>query len=320
MAGDQEKLARLYRALPRGGRRAAAQLAAAAALLPAELEAALEGLRAAGAAVEGDAAQGFGLSLPPPLEREALTALVTTGVGRNFFLRETVATTMAAAEAAAAVGAPHGTAVLAEGQTAGRGRRGRSWASPSRLGLYLSVVLERRRAPPEITVLPLLAGVAVAEAIAAETAVAVGVKWPNDLLAGGAKVGGILAEAHRDPGVVIVGIGVNCWHCLFDFPPDLPYLATSLAMAGAASLDRTALAAAILNDLGRWLERWAEEGVETVLAAWRERNVTLGRRVRVADTGVVGLAAEVADDGALVVVEDDGREYRIQAGDVIPLD
>jgi BirA family biotin operon repressor/biotin-[acetyl-CoA-carboxylase] ligase len=319
VTGDQEKLARLYRALPRGGRRSTAELAAAAALSPAELEAALERLRAAGAAVDGDAAQGFGLALPPPLSRETLAALVATDVGRNFFLRETATTTMAEAKAAAAVGAPHGTAVLAEGQTAGRGRRGRSWASPPRLGLYLSVVLEQRRVPQEITVLPLLAGVAVAEAIAAEAEVAVGLKWPNDLLHGGAKVGGILAEAHGDPAVVIVGVGVNCWHCRFDFPQDLPYRATSLAAAGAASLDRTELAAAVLNGLGRWLARWAEEDAAAVVEAWRERNVTLGRRVRVVDPEVVGLAADVAADGALVV-EDGGRRHSVYTGDVIHLD
>ena len=188
----------------------------------------------------------------------------------------------------ARAGAPDGVVVGADHQTAGRGRRGRTWESRPGASLLVSVVL--RPAPALVT---LAAGVAAAEACEAVAGVAVELKWPNDLLLDGAKLGGILSELVGD--AAVVGLGLNlAW-----------------APAGAASLgpgvDRHALLHAYLARLGT---------PGAVLDRYRERCTTLGRRVRVELPGraVEGVATAVADDGRLVV---DGRP--IAAGDVIHL-
>lgn len=188
----------------------------------------------------------------------------------------------------ARAGAPDGVVVVADHQTAGRGRRGRSWESPPGASLLVSVVL--RPAPPLVT---LAAGVAAADACEAVTPVRVALKWPNDLLTGDAKLGGILSEAVGD--AVVVGLGVNlAW---------APDGATRLG----PGVDRAALLDAYLRGLD-------EPG--DVLARYRPRCSTIGRRVRVElPAGTVEGMAEAVDDAGRLVV--DGRA--IPAGDVVHL-
>jgi BirA family transcriptional regulator, biotin operon repressor / biotin---[acetyl-CoA-carboxylase] ligase len=172
---------------------------------------------------------------------------------------------------------PVGSAVVADHQTAGRGRRGRAWEAPAGTALLASFVL------PFHPLGSLAAGVAAAEACAA----GVRLKWPNDLLLGGAKVGGILVEVADVR--AIVGVGLNL----------------TAAPAGAARLERDR--DQLLERLAEELERWFAESPEAVLAAWRERADTLGRRVRaVLGQGgerdvVEGVAEDVAADGALLI-------------------
>ncbi len=315
VAGAQ--LRRLYDTLPAGGSATAEKLAAATGLPRKEIAAAVAALRAAGALVAGDGFPGYGRRVPPPLDEEAVAAAVTGEMGHDVRVFGAVATTMATARALLNAGAGHGVAVLAEAQAAGRGRRGRRWASPPGLGIYLSVILETARLPDNFSVLPLLAGVAAADAIAAEAAVAVGLKWPNDLMWDDEKLGGIIVESSGEAGAVVVGVGVNVFHCPFDFPAGLRYPATSLAMAGARSLERNALAAAILNQLGGWLSRWLSAGTGAVIRAWRDRTITLGRRVHIAGTEISGVALDVTDDGALVIEDGAGQRHNITAADVI---
>src|SRR5689334_12500991 len=163
--------------------------------------------------------------------------------------------------AAAGAGAAEGTALVAEAQTAGRGRLGRRWASPPRAGLTFSVLLRPGGVPAALLGwLPLLAGVATAAAVHAVAAVDATLKWPNDVLVGERKLGGILAE--RAGAAVVIGIGINVWQARADLPPDAA--ATSLALAaeprltgpaGAGGL-RERLLAGLLDELGRWCESW----------------------------------------------------------------
>ncbi len=185
-------------------------------------------------------------------------------------------------------GAPDGVVVGADHQTAGRGRRGRTWDSRPGASLLVSVIL--RPAPALVT---LAAGVAAAEACEAVAGVAVGLKWPNDLLLDGAKLGGILSELVGD--AAVVGLGLN-----------LAWAPAGAAMLGA-EVDRDVLLHAYLAGLGT---------PGAVLDRYRRRCTTLGRRVRVELPGgaVEGLATDVDDDGRLLV---DGRA--IAAGDVVHL-
>lgn len=198
-------------------------------------------------------------------------------------------------------GAESGTLVVADSQTAGRGRLGRAWASPPGTNLYASLILRPPLRPAQAPLLCLAAAVGVAEACGAQ------IKWPNDVLApDGRKVAGILAELHAEVDAlrfVVLGIGVNVNHA----PPDVP--AACVAELRGGPVDRAALLGTLVAAVER---RCAQVGPDTagMLAAWRLRSMTLGRAVRVGD--VSGVAVDVRHDGALLL--DSG--HAIVAGDV----
>ncbi|MFP5224622.1 MAG: biotin--[acetyl-CoA-carboxylase] ligase [Actinomycetota bacterium] len=196
-------------------------------------------------------------------------------------------------------GAPHRAVVAADHQTSGRGRRGRGWIAAPGEALLASIIIRPRSEPGSWSVFPLLAGVAVRDAVEARTGVAARSKWPNDLLAGGRKLAGILVEA-EPPRFAVIGIGVNC--STREFPAELS--ATSLSLEGALRLDRADLLAAIMRHLDAILD-----DPEAGLQRWRETSATLGTRVSVthADGRVIqGVATEVSPSGALVVETEDG--------------
>jgi BirA family biotin operon repressor/biotin-[acetyl-CoA-carboxylase] ligase len=306
----------IYDIVPTEGAVSASELAAASSLEPAEVAPAIEALQAEGARITGDERAGYRRELPPALDAGAITDLVEGRIGGTIFTFETVVSTMSKAREIAFGGASHGTAVLAEEQSAGRGRYGRGWASARRLGLYMSVILEKEHLPSAYSLLSLVAGVAAADALTAAVNVSPALKWPNDIVWKGSKLGGILAESFTEPDVLILGVGLNVFQCVYDFPPRVLYPVTSLAMAGVNDIDRNLLAAAVLNSLGRWLERWFSAGPEPVLTVWRDRNVTLGHRVRIAGTALVGVAVDLTDEGALVVQDDAGGRRVLYSSDI----
>ena len=228
--------------------------------------------------------------------------------------------------AAAGAGAAEGTVLVAEAQTAGRGRLGRRWASPPRAGLTFSVLLRPDGVPGALLGwLPLLAGVAAAASVRAVTAVDATLKWPNDVLVGERKLGGILAE--RTGTAVVVGIGINVWQTRADLPPDAA--ATSLALvvgAGAPGQGlRERLLASLLDELGRRYESWrgqASPGDADACGLRQEyvrRCATLGREVTVTMPGtepVTGTATGVDQAGRLEV-RTAGGLVAVTAGDVV---
>jgi BirA family transcriptional regulator, biotin operon repressor / biotin---[acetyl-CoA-carboxylase] ligase len=221
------------------------------------------------------------------------------------------------AEAAGA--APEGVVLAAEAQSAGRGRMGRSWVSPPGAALTFSVLLRPVRVPPaRWGWVPLLAGVAVARSLRAQARVDAGLKWPNDVLAGGAKLAGILAE--QSGGAIVVGAGINVSAGRDELPGPG---ATSLALQGASCLDRGQLLAGLLAELERWYLTWAGElgdaDASGLRAEYLRRCQTLGRQVRVTMPGgrvVTGVATDVDPEGRLVVSTADGR-VPVSAGDVV---
>jgi BirA family biotin operon repressor/biotin-[acetyl-CoA-carboxylase] ligase len=201
------------------------------------------------------------------------------------------------ARALAAAGAPHGTLVTTDEQSAGRGRQGRTWSAPPKSAVLMSVVLRELS-----ETLPLAAAVAVSEALPVEARI----KWPNDVWIDSRKVAGILVEARPQEGWAVLGIGLNV--TTEEFLPELH--ATSLRLSGAPlSVDESL--AALVASLRTWLPRSTEE----ILAAWRARDALLGRTVRWADGGKEGTAAGVDDSGALIVETVDGR-VTLEAGEV----
>jgi BirA family biotin operon repressor/biotin-[acetyl-CoA-carboxylase] ligase len=241
--------------------------------------------------------------------------------------------------ARAAGGAGEGTVLAAEEQSAGRGRLGRAWVSPPRAALTFSLLLRPHGIPPARRGwLPLLAGVAVATAVRTVAAVDAQLKWPNDILAGPAKLGGILAEAAGD--AVVIGIGLNVSTEAAELPPPgpgaLPATSLLLSSQGAAMPTREALLGEILAGAERWYQAWRQGDGDPERSGLRATYIrlcgTIGRPVRVelpAGQGFSGLAVGVDPDGRLLVRESPGSGSpgagspgsvrAVAAGDVVHL-
>ncbi|HEV2131468.1 MAG TPA: biotin--[acetyl-CoA-carboxylase] ligase, partial [Longimicrobiaceae bacterium] len=218
-------------------------------------------------------------------------------------------------------GAPHGTVVLAEEQLAGRGRAGREWQSPRALGLWLSLVL-RSWQREEIALLPLLVGLAAAEALDCfATPAAVRLKWPNDLLLGERKLGGILCEAVWEaaaPGFVIAGIGINLLQRPADFPAEIRATATSLVQVAGQPPDRLEVAVAVVARVMASVSVPVRQLAGELLAQLACRDALRGREVVVTagTEPVTGTALGIAPDGALLLRTTPGTLRRIRSGSV----
>ena len=235
-----------------------------------------------------------------------------------------VPTTMVRAAELAAPGVPEGATVVTEEQTQGRGRLGRAWVAPPGSSLLLSVVLRPPLPRDAVWLTVAAAGVALAAAVdeVAPAASPAGLKWPNDLELGGRKAAGLLAEAHLEGGrlaAVLLGMGVNVGQGSADFPPEVADRATSVSLAAGAPVDRADLLAAWA---ARFLEGYAglRHGRSgPVLAAYRERLVTVGLQVRADRIGadpVAGTAVDLTATGALVVQTASGARVEVLAADV----
>jgi BirA family biotin operon repressor/biotin-[acetyl-CoA-carboxylase] ligase len=216
-------------------------------------------------------------------------------------------------------GCEPGTVVLAEEQLAGRGRVGRSWSSPAGLGLWFSTV---SRGPGPAAALPLAVGLAVAEALDAFLPERCGLKWPNDLVLAGRKLGGILCEGswgESGAAAIVIGVGVNVLHGPDDFPPEVAARATSIRIAAGRPVDRLAVAGAVVPAVARL----ARSGARTA-SGWLERlaarDVLRGTEVEVREpaTGALlaaGTAAGISADGALRL-ERGGSVVEVRSGSV----
>ena len=223
----------------------------------------------------------------------------------------------------ASLGAPEGLCVVAREQTAGRGRQQRAWASPKDAGLYFSIVLRPRTQARDWPLITLAAAVAASDALAEARALEADIKWPNDLLAGGRKLCGILAETFETPGgrAVVVGIGINLTNRAF--PPEVLSNATSVEERTGRPPDAERLLASLTRALARRYEELQAEGGEAeTVRAWESRSsFARGRRVRVALEGETfeGTTRGLEPDGALRVETDAGEIRIVRAGDVLAL-
>jgi BirA family biotin operon repressor/biotin-[acetyl-CoA-carboxylase] ligase len=253
----------------------------------------------------------------PPLSQSRLRhALVDGGAWRRVDVVARTVSTNADVAAAVRAGAPEGLVVLAEEQTAGRGRMDRRWEAPARSSLLVSVLLRPTPPPAVWTLLPFVAGVAVAEALRGVCAVDAWLKWPNDLVVADRKLGGILVERVDDAAVVGIGVNVTLRQ------PELPVpQATSVALLGGVA-DRELLARETLRALARRYATWsgADGAPSAILPVYREICATIGRTVTVQLPGggrVDGRVTGVDDSGRLLVDADDGIAHALSAGDVV---
>ena len=245
-----------------------------------------------------------------------LSKIGTRVIGRYIRWHDSLPSTNDVALRLAEVGVPEGTVIVAEEQTAGRGRRGRAWASP-RGGIWLSVILRPGIPVERVPLIALSAAVATARAIREATGLPARVKWPNDVLVDGKKIVGILAEAGAGGEWVVVGIGINANIPLDALPQATGYPATSLQALGHP-VDQDALITLVLRELEDGYDLLRSGGFRATLRRWREMADTLGRPVRVEmpDTAIEGIAQDIDETGALLVRLDGGSVRRVVAGDL----
>jgi BirA family transcriptional regulator, biotin operon repressor / biotin---[acetyl-CoA-carboxylase] ligase len=227
---------------------------------------------------------------------------------------ETTTSTMTEAARLAASGASHGTIVVAEEQTAGVGRLGRSWQSHAELGIYCSILLRLAVEPGTLPVINLLLGLATAEAIQKSTHVACDLRWPNDVLINERKVAGILAQLVEN--CVVAGIGINVNQT--SFPSDLRTPATSLRIENGGTLQsREDILIKLLESVDAFSSMLMAEGSECIVRAFTSASsYALDRRVLIEEDGRRGITAGLDEDGFLLVRFDNGRMERIAAGGV----
>lgn len=219
----------------------------------------------------------------------------------------------------ALAGAPHGTVLIADRQTGGRGRMGRSFQSPGGMGVYMSVLLRPQCPPQQLMHLTCATAVAACEAVEKAVGLRPGIKWTNDLVWGKRKLAGILTELVTLPGetAAIVGIGINCCQKESDFAEEIQGFAGSLAMVTGQEVDRARVAACLIEALSK-MDETLLTGKAAMLRSYEENCVTVGRDISIlrADEVRHGHAIGIHDDGALLVRFPDGHTEAIQSGEV----
>ncbi len=275
-------------------------------------------LRRAGYVITARRADGYQLAGAPDRLGPAELAPHLAGTWRRIEWRHELDSTQRLARDLARAGAEEGTTVIAESQSAGRGRLGRQWHSPPGVNLYCSVILRPPLAPAAVPCLALVTGLAVADAVRAVTGLVATLKWPNDVLVGGRKVAGILTELEAEierVRFVIAGIGVNV--NADAFPAELADKATSLRLAAGRPVDRAAVTAGLLAALEGRYRRFLAAGFAAMRGEWEACSALTGKEVRVTapEGEVAGRVLGVDDDGALRL-EGPGGELRVVAGEV----
>jgi BirA family transcriptional regulator, biotin operon repressor / biotin---[acetyl-CoA-carboxylase] ligase len=280
----------------------------------------IEKLRALGVRVKGHPRSGYQIEkVPDILAPKILHRRLPPGpFGKRIHHFFKTDSTNSVAMALGDQGEPHGTVVIAEEQTAGRGRAGHAWHSEKTNGIYMTVLLRPPLSPQQAPLITLAAGLAVREAILEQTGLAPDLRWPNDLLFGRKKFCGILTEMKAEQDqihFVAVGIGINVNH--ERIPAELSSIATSLKIETGRAQSRVELVARLLRHLDSYYNRFVKEGPETIVARFSEvSSYAEGKRVRIesASESYTGTTEGLEPGGLLRVRRDDGRVLPVIAG------
>ncbi len=285
---------------------------------------AIEALRPEGYPIESGTNRGYRLAEATTnlSRREILRHLEGCPWGKDIQVLEEVDSTSNQAKLQAAAGAPEGTVVIADTQTGGRGRLGRSFSSPKGMGMYLSAVLRPHAEPAQLLHLTCAVAVAVCDAVEKTVGVRPGIKWTNDPVIGNRKLCGILTELALEAEInevqyAVVGIGVNCQQRQEDFDEAIRDVACSLAMATGKPVDRNLLTANCIRELEVLSRNYLAEKAR-YMAQYRKDCVTVGKQIQVVRGENVrrGFALNVDDDGGLLVAFEDGKTETVSAGEV----
>lgn len=282
----------------------------------------IEKLRSLGVEIKGHPSSGYQLQKLPDILAPSLVRpeLSDNEIGHRIVHYFRTDSTNSVALRLAARGAPHGTVVLAEEQTGGRGRFGRSWYSEKSSGIYASIILRPPLPPAAAPVLALMAGVAAHRAVSYATALPVDIRWPNDLLVNGKKICGILTEMNAELDrlhTVVLGIGINVNH--LEMPAELKGIATSLRIEGEKSYSRSQILVTMLKELQRHYRLLLDEGGAAVVRRWAAASTYAeGKRIRVLSNSGEFLAttAGLEPTGALRIRRENGREESLVSGEI----
>lgn len=278
--------------------------------------------------------RGSSLEGPPSSKKQELSplrpdeiekGLKTKRLGRKIHYFAEIDSTNLEACKLAERRAGEGEVVIADTQTRGKGRMGRTWVSPPGLNLYLSVILRPELAPVHAPQMTLMAAVALAETVQAFIPRPVQIKWPNDILVEGKKLAGILSESSCEPDrirFVVIGIGVNVNFPQALMPQEIKDTATSILSLTHTLVDRTILAQRLIQNLDQCYGDLEDRGFPSMAGRWERFFYLRGKRVRVEmlHSALSGRVVGIDVDGALLLEDESGVAQRIVAGDVIPVD
>lgn len=281
-------------------------------------------LRKKGVSIEGVSSVGYRLSaLPDALHvLQMQPGIRTRRVGRKIVVKQETGSTNDDIWALAGKGEPEGTVVIAESQSAGKGRRGRQWASPAGMNLYLSVLLRPPLLPAEASLITLLAAVQMCEALHEQFPdLNPQIKWPNDVLLDGKKAAGILAEIHAEQESIhflVLGIGINLNMTQEMFPGDILYPATSVAIVLGRKVDRVCFSRRLLEKLDSGYNELLLEGSASLRSKWMSRCAHASEKLEVSTPKGVrkGRFQGIDEEGAMILVVDGVKRIKIRAGDV----
>ncbi len=262
------------------------------------------------------------IASPDAVTPAAIQQYLTASVyGSTISYRGTCPSTQLIAHEEAQNGAADGTVIIADEQTAGKGRLSRPWSSAAGKGIWMSVITRPELTPQQAPQMTLVAAVAIVRAIEECTSVRPSIKWPNDILAGGRKLTGILTELQADPDrvkAIILGIGMNVNQQTEDFPGELQEIATSLRVEGGQPVSRAKLVAAVLSYLEQYVALYVEKGFAPLKLLWESYADSIGRRVRISTLQETyeAVAQGISEDGRLEVQLDDGSVRGIYSADI----
>lgn len=273
--------------------------------------------------IEAIKKKGYILQSIPDLvtPEQILPKLNTKQLGRNIDYYTSCTSTQIIAADKARQGASHGTVIISEEQTAGKGRLERSWDSTANKGIWMSVIIRPTISPEFAAQFTLVSAVAITQAIQEVTNLTPQIKWPNDILINGKKVTGILTELQAEMDIVhsiIIGIGVNVNQELSAFDESIQNIATSLKMENGEEVDRSLLVAKILYYLEKYGDLYVEKGFEPIKILWESHNCTIGKRIRATmlRETIEGVALGITKDGILELRLDSGEIRGIYSADI----
>jgi BirA family biotin operon repressor/biotin-[acetyl-CoA-carboxylase] ligase len=253
-------------------------------------------------------------------QEELKKSLAGTLIGRKLYYYPEIGSTNDEAFRLGVEGEPEGAVVIADSQSKGKGRLQRAWHSPAGANIYTSVILRPNFEPVKAPQLSIVAGVAAAELLNNYCPGQVQLKWPNDVLIGGKKACGILAQMKISESAidfVVLGIGINVNIGYNQFPADIRNIATSLAIETGKELSRPELIISLYENLAKWYKRLLQNGFNVVKDKWLSLAPMIGRNVQVMfqEEAVSGKAISLDDDGSLILLTAGNKEVKVSAGD-----